>query len=110
MTEVKSDINNFIDSSFVPTNVFVIYYQYVRGYTVKSDITTFNLAVATDGTNSYAIVKYILCQKVDRIFRPTGVYYVDGTGTNQVLAYGNPDQCSSSNNGAPTGTYLFKLF
>ena len=103
---IKSDINRR-DASFVPTNIFRVTYLNVPFYGQTSPLASFQIALASDASKSYVLLKYAACLSSAYSIRTRpGLWYISATGQQMSNQISNP--CTSSNVNLP-GTWVFRL-
>ena len=104
--QTSSDTVKLINSTIVPTNIFMITYDAVIPYSSSYDTTykaSFQIFLITDSSASYAIFKFTSCLNGISLLAPSGLnYYIACSWKQDVIT----NQCSSSNVNR-TGIWVF---
>jgi hypothetical protein len=88
---------NLLNSTFLPTNVFMITYDNVLPYnTTSSSKTNFIIFLLSDNLNSYVIFKYISCPNDLSVLAKSGLDY-ENEGKLKEIIIKDSQQCISSN-------------
>jgi hypothetical protein len=103
-SSIKSDLNR-LDASFVPTNLFRITYDRVPVISNSSLLTSFQIVLASDSSNSYVLLKYIKCE-YDVLFISPVIYYLLNGEQKTYKYFNNP--CTDSNVNQ-VGTWVFDV-
>jgi hypothetical protein len=105
---IKSDINRR-DASFVPTNIFRVTYLNVPYYGQTSHIVSFQIVLASDGSKSYVLLKYVTCLSSAYSIRTRpGLGYMSAGMEKPMYYHQITNPCTSSNVNLP-GTWVFRL-
>ena len=100
--------SNLLNSTFVPTNVFIISYdKVVDSNNSLNSMASFQIFLLTDSSSSIVIFKYRLCPKDWFLVVSSGLIYNNG-GKYSELKIPKGEECSSSNVNQ-TGVWMIEV-
>jgi hypothetical protein len=107
-TQAKSQVN-LLDSSFVPTNIFMITYDRVLAYdATKTSLVSFQIFLTTGSTKSFVTLKYTSCPTDYSASTMSGLTCNIYGGFDQWTSISATSWCTSSNVGS-AGVWVFDL-
>ena len=105
-TQAKSYVN-LLDSTFVPTNVFMITYDKVS-HISSSSIVSFQIFLTADSIKSYVTLKYTSCPTDYSVSIMSGLTRNVGGAFDQWTSISSVSWCTSSNVGQ-AGVWVFDV-
>ena len=91
------DYVNLLNSTFLPTNVFMITYDNILPYnTGLWNLTKFEIFLLSNNENSYVIFKYISCP-TEIYLSLSGLNHICDSGNLGEIIFNNSQLCTASN-------------
>ena len=98
---------NLLNSSFIPTDAFMITYDRVLPYSsISSSLTSFQIFISINSIKSYVTLKYTSCPTDLSVRATSGLNHHNGGGWIEEPSFTN--WCTSSNVGQ-TGLWVFDV-